>query len=519
MTKTEVKNEFVNPFSPKSKWSLYESIKFYVIGPIIVPIKVLLMLILLGALNILCRIALLGYNPKLVDGHNPPLAWWRKLFINIAFPIFRVVLMVMGFWCIKVKGKVASRDVAPICVANHGTAFDGFILDWFLMSAPIMRAESAANPLLGPLFNAVEAVFVERKNKDSRSKVVSEIIHRSTHPGYPRLLIFPEGTTTNGDALITFKSGAFYPGVPIQPILLKFPNNHWNPATPGNSELKIMYRALTQFVIHAEVEYLEPYFPNEEERKNPALYAKNVQKVMASALNIPITKHGFQDSLFLTQAAKKYKQFDMNFTVVEMIEKYGLSFEKNKNDFDDLLKIFQKIDINRDSKIDFYEFEEAFKLLAKKTDASKAKLQNPEYLKLVFNLMDMDENGTIDFREFILGMRMLNRNSYSNDPNDISHIKFAFTIFDLNGDMKISKQEFSGIMSLVYEDLDAKSLDEKVDELFGAIDTNKKGEITFELFKNAVEKDPSLIDFASKALDGFVHQLETPTISKKSPFE
>ena len=116
-------------------------------------------------------------------------------------------------------------------------------------------------------------------------------------------------------------------------------------------------------------------------------------------------------------------------------------------------------------------------------------------------------------------MRLLNRNSISKDPNDISHIKVAFNIYDLNGDKKISKEEFYGIISLVYEDSDIKTLDEKVDELFDTIDNKNKGEITFEQFKDAVEKDPSLIDFASKALGGFVNQLETPIIGKKSPFE
>ena len=34
--------------------------------------------------------------------------------------------------------------------------------------------------------------------------------------------MFPEGTTTNGRALIHFKSGSFQSGVPVQPVLARF---------------------------------------------------------------------------------------------------------------------------------------------------------------------------------------------------------------------------------------------------------------------------------------------------------
>lgn len=43
------------------------------------------------------------------------------------------------------------------------------------------------------------------------------------------MVIFPESTCTNGTALITFKHGAFMPGVPVQPITIEY---HWKTADP-----------------------------------------------------------------------------------------------------------------------------------------------------------------------------------------------------------------------------------------------------------------------------------------------
>ncbi len=46
----------------------------------------------------------------------------------------------------------------------------------------------------------------------------------------PVLAIAPEGTLSNGRCLLTFKSGAFVPGVPVVPLLLRYQLEPFNPA-------------------------------------------------------------------------------------------------------------------------------------------------------------------------------------------------------------------------------------------------------------------------------------------------
>ena len=48
---------------------------------------------------------------------------------------------------------------------------------------------------------------------ESKRRCVQSIKQRSTEPGWPPLLVFPEGTCTNGSALVNFKPGAFSAGV------------------------------------------------------------------------------------------------------------------------------------------------------------------------------------------------------------------------------------------------------------------------------------------------------------------
>ncbi|EMP42579.1 Lysophosphatidylcholine acyltransferase 1 [Chelonia mydas] len=75
------------------------------------------------------------------------------------------------------------------------------------------------------LIKYIRPVFVSRSDQDSRRKTVEEIKRRAQSDGkWPQIMIFPEGTCTNRSCLITFKPGAFIPGVPVQPVVLRYPN-------------------------------------------------------------------------------------------------------------------------------------------------------------------------------------------------------------------------------------------------------------------------------------------------------
>ncbi|KAJ8791118.1 hypothetical protein J1605_020788 [Eschrichtius robustus] len=75
------------------------------------------------------------------------------------------------------------------------------------------------------LIKYIRPVFVSRMDQDSRRKTVEVIRRRAQSSGkWPQIMIFPEGTCTNRTCLITFKPGAFIPGVPVQPVVLRYPN-------------------------------------------------------------------------------------------------------------------------------------------------------------------------------------------------------------------------------------------------------------------------------------------------------
>lgn len=126
-----------------------------------------------------------------------------------------------------------------------------------------------------------------------------------------------EGTTTNGDYLLTFKTGAFLAGTPVLPVILKYPYERFSVAWDTISGVSISYEKiavfskvsaykkqllfsrvtrimflvfqarhilflLCQFVNHLEVIRLPVYYPSQEEKDDPKLYASNVRRLMAT---------------------------------------------------------------------------------------------------------------------------------------------------------------------------------------------------------------------------------------------
>jgi len=111
-----------------------------------------------------------------------------------------------------------------------------------------------------------------------------------------------QGTTTNGKQLIMFKTGAFATGRPVQPVLLRFPFRHLNPAYTNCDGLWHFFRHMTQLVNWAEVTVLSVYTPSAAELADSALYMSNVRTLMARELGVPLVEQGLEELHALNKA-------------------------------------------------------------------------------------------------------------------------------------------------------------------------------------------------------------------------
>ncbi|CAJ1419624.1 unnamed protein product [Effrenium voratum] len=192
----------------------------------------------------------------------------------------------------------SSEDMrlTPIIVSNHVCYLDGMVLASVFHSPKIIAMKGTLNvPVIGLFAKDIGVIEVDRSDPKSRAATIKAIEDHVAgwKPQRQPLLLFPEGTTSNGQGLLEFKKGAFVPGVPVRPAVLCYTGS-WDPAntsyrTTGDGKLEAIGDAewAGQFLGHAfhslQIRVLPPYHPSEAEKQDPLLYAANVHKAMTRA--------------------------------------------------------------------------------------------------------------------------------------------------------------------------------------------------------------------------------------------
>lgn len=80
-------------------------------------------------------------------------------------------------------------------------------------------------------------------------------------------------------------------------IVFKYPYRHWSPCWESVKAPYHIFRLLTQFINHMEVHFLDVYTPNEEEKKDPRLFAENVRNEMAKKAGLGKAEASFSDKV------------------------------------------------------------------------------------------------------------------------------------------------------------------------------------------------------------------------------
>lgn len=235
---------------------------------------------------------------------------WQQHLLNTIVLLGRFQIFISSV-VVTIKGQAAPTKEAPILViAPHSTIVDAAFLFYHgcqnNIPAPISAKENGNAFIVGRLLRVCNPIFVSRTDENSKKYSIEEITRRANLPeSYPQTMIFPEGTNSNRKSLIKFKPGAFLPGVPVQPVVLRF--KMWDTITwtfNGSTIPALLFFTLCQFCISMEIEYLPVYVPTDDEKKNTMLFADNVRDVMAQSLNVPVIDLSYENGILYDLAVK-----------------------------------------------------------------------------------------------------------------------------------------------------------------------------------------------------------------------
>jgi calcium-dependent protein kinase len=181
-----------------------------------------------------------------------------------------------------------------------------------------------------------------------------------------------------------------------------------------------------------------------------------------NAKDVPLSDIEFND-----------KNLFMNFVKGSFIKKMGLMFiasRLDENEINNLKNIFSGFDTSKDGQISFEE-------LKKGLMSMKSNKMNEEEIRESFDAIDVDQNGKIDYTEFIAAT-MDEANFYKHE-----RLLEAFESFDKDGSGQISKDELLATLKA------EKCHEKEIEKYINAVDKDKNGKISKEEFMALMKED------------------------------
>ena len=472
-------NPFTYPDVPLDSWEKFK----LACGVVVVPVKLALVVLLVCTIGLLCKIAVVLENRGNVGG--------AETLMKGCAILARAILFVFGFYWVTTSGRPASRREARIVVAApHSTVVDSlYLLYAFNFPGGVAKEAVSRIPVMAAIGRASHTIFVARDSRENKDSVMRSIMDRANQPDGRQLVIFPEGTCTNRKCLISFKRGAFIPGAPVQPVVLTWPFEHFDPTwtSGGPNRLYLLLRLLAQFKNDLHVQFLPVHRPTEEEKLDPALFASNVRADMAKALGgIPCTEHSYAD-MYLSKLSRKLhlspgQTMPLAFSKLHKLAQVDLAQCK------DLLQRYARGLQSRRrrgatpgsgapaSEVTPAEFAE---LLGLPLSAELAE---------IFDLLDLDGSGTLSFPEFVVGMGSISKNCSDDDLAEL-----VFRAFDLLGPQDLSPVPKAKFVSHVASAFRDEQGEKRALKLFQMVDPSGSGFMTFEAFRKFTRERPEYL--------------------------
>jgi len=215
---------------------------------------------------------------------------YRVLSYGSPFPMLflRYAARVCGAK-VEVIGTHLKRDV--FFVANHLSWIDILALAGASGTAFVAKAELAEAPVVGWLASLNRTVFVKREHRMGVAEQINAL--KEALVDNWSVTVFPEGTTTDGQSLLPFKTSMLSvlepppPGVLVQPVIVDYGSvAEWIGWIGEESGINNAKRVLSRKgTFKVRLHYLEPFSP-EDFRGRKAISHESRRRIEEALIEI-----------------------------------------------------------------------------------------------------------------------------------------------------------------------------------------------------------------------------------------
>lgn len=203
-------------------------------------------------------------------------------------------------WAVELLGKLAIKlvvkgtppSVGPVLlVANHISWLDILVMHAARHCRFVSKSDVKGWPVVGTLATAGGTLYIERESRRDAMRVVHQMSEALTEGDI--LAVFPEGTTSDGVALLPFHGNLLQAAIkaqaPVQPVALQFVDEISGQVSQGpsyigdESLLGSLWRTLKTPGIVAVVSYGQP---QEAEGRDRRAWAADVRSEIEKLRNL-----------------------------------------------------------------------------------------------------------------------------------------------------------------------------------------------------------------------------------------
>jgi len=176
----------------------------------------------------------------------------RKVAIKLTKVWGQLMVIVLGFTVKFRNEEIIDENQHYFIVSNHLSYLDIILVGCKKPGLFVGKKEVRSWPLLGQLAWLGGTIFVDRSKRGKADRPYIGQIAKYLKQGLT-ILVFPEGTSTEGDSVLPFKKTIFSSPIlaetPVLPLTVKYISVNHQPFGPENRDLVCWYADMT-FVDH-----------------------------------------------------------------------------------------------------------------------------------------------------------------------------------------------------------------------------------------------------------------------------